>query len=50
VAGAAAAQSQQWNQFYRVLHERPVPRTYEELFAPEVDVRDPAGHWHGINA
>lgn len=49
-ASAAAAQRQQWNQFYRVLHERPIPRTYEELFAPEVDVRDPAGHWHGINA
>jgi len=49
-ASAAAAQRQQWNQFYRVLHERPIPRTYEELFAPDVDVRDPAGHWHGINA
>jgi len=49
-ASAAAAQRQQWNQFYRVLHERPIPRTYEQLFAPDVDVRDPAGHWHGINA
>jgi RNA polymerase sigma factor (sigma-70 family) len=49
-ASAAAAQRQQWNQFYRVLHERPVPRTYEQLFAPDVVVRDPAGHWHGINA
>ena len=48
-ASAAAAQRQQWNQFYRVLHERPIPQTYEQLFAPEVDVRDPAGHWHGIN-
>jgi RNA polymerase sigma-70 factor (ECF subfamily) len=27
-----------------------VPRTYQELFAPDVDVRDPAGHWHGIEA
>ena len=25
-------------------------RTYQELFAPDVDVRDPAGQWHGINA
>ena len=33
-----------------VMHERPIPRTYEELFSPEVDVRDPAGHWHGISA
>ena len=49
-ASAAAAQRRQWNQFYRVLHERPIPRTYEELFAPEVDVRGPAGHWYGINA
>src|SRR5262249_11638044 len=49
-ASIVAAQRQQWDQFYRVLHEQPTPRTYEGLFAPEVDVRDPAGHWHGITA
>ena len=37
-------------QAYRVLYERPVPRTYSELFAPDVVVRDPAGHWRGVRA
>jgi len=49
-ASVEAAQRQQWEEFYRVLHERPVPRTYSELFAPDVDVRDPAGHWRGVRA
>jgi len=41
-------QREQWEDFYRVLHERPVPRTYRELFAPGVDVRDRNGHWVGL--
>jgi RNA polymerase sigma-70 factor (ECF subfamily) len=49
-AGLEAAQRGQWQQFYRFVHQQPVPRTYAELFAPDVDVRDPAGHWHGIDA
>jgi RNA polymerase sigma-70 factor (ECF subfamily) len=49
-APAEAAARQQWAEFYREVHERPVPRTYRELFAPDVDVRDPAGQWHGISA
>ena len=49
-ASVETAQRRQWDEFYRVLHERPVPRTYSELFAPDVDVRDPAGHWCGIRA
>jgi hypothetical protein len=53
-AAAMAVQAfvlrQQWEEFYRVLHERPVPRTYSELFAPGVDVRDPAGRWRGVRA
>jgi RNA polymerase sigma factor (sigma-70 family) len=39
----------QWADFYRTLHERPVTATYRELFAPNVDVRDAAGHWVGVN-
>ena len=29
-----------WQEFYRTLHERPVPRTYRDLFAADVEVRD----------
>jgi hypothetical protein len=49
-ASVEAAQRRQWDEFYRVLHERPVLQTYRELFAPDVEVRDPAGHWSGVNA
>ena len=49
-ASIVAAQRRQWDEFYRIVHDRPVPRTYQELFAPDVDVRDPAGHWHGVTA
>src|SRR5215472_15642370 len=49
-AGIEAAQRKQWEEFYRLVHEQPVARTYQELFAPDVDVRDPAGRWHGIKA
>jgi len=49
-ARAEAAQRQQWGEFYRIVHDRPVPRTYTELYAPDVDVRDPAKHWHGVSA
>jgi RNA polymerase sigma-70 factor (ECF subfamily) len=37
-----------WEEFYRAVHDRPVPRTYRELFAADVEVRDTVGHWHGI--
>jgi len=49
-AGTVAAQRRQWGEFYRIVHDRPVPRTYQEFFAPDVDVRDPAGHWRGVTA
>jgi hypothetical protein len=56
VAGSALShadwedvQYQTWAEFYRIVHERPVPRTYRELFAADVDVRDSAGHWYGID-
>jgi RNA polymerase sigma-70 factor (ECF subfamily) len=38
----------QWTDFYRTVHQRPVPVTYRELFAPHVDVRDTDGHWVGL--
>jgi RNA polymerase sigma factor (sigma-70 family) len=40
----------QWADFYRTLHERPVTATYRELFTPNVDVRDTAGHWVGVHS
>jgi RNA polymerase sigma factor (sigma-70 family) len=49
-ARAEAAARQQWTEFYREVHDRPVPRTYHQLFAPDVEVCDPAGQWHGISA
>ena len=47
-ADLQAAQRTQWEEFYRLVHHQPVPQTYQELFTPDVDVRDPAGHWRGI--
>jgi RNA polymerase sigma factor (sigma-70 family) len=49
-ADLQAAKRTQWEEFYRLVHQQPVPQTYQELFAPDVDVRDPAGHWFGIEA
>ena len=49
-AALEAARRTQWEEFYRLVHQQPVPRTYQELFAPDVDVRDPAGHWSGTDA
>jgi RNA polymerase sigma-70 factor (ECF subfamily) len=37
-----------WQQFYAIVHDRPEPRTYRELFVPEVEVGDGSGRWHGI--
>jgi RNA polymerase sigma-70 factor (ECF subfamily) len=37
-----------WEDFYRTLHDRPAPRTYRELFAPDVDVVDRSGRWIGV--
>jgi RNA polymerase sigma-70 factor (ECF subfamily) len=43
-----ASQREDWQAFYRDLHERPLPRTYRDRFALDVDVRDAGGHWVGI--
>ena len=39
-ADLVAGQRQTWEDFYRMLHNRPEPRTYQDLFAADVDVRD----------
>jgi hypothetical protein len=39
---------ERWADFYGRLHERPAAATYRDLFAPDVDVRDTAGHWVGV--
>jgi len=49
-ADLQAAQRTQWEEFYRLVHHHPLPQTYQELFTPDVDVRDLAGHWCGIKA
>lgn len=43
-----ASRREQWEDFYRTVHERPSPRTYRELFAQDVDVRDRSGRWAGL--
>lgn len=43
-----ASRGEQWEAFYRTLHEHPTPRAYEELFVPDVDVRDRSGRWVGV--
>lgn len=40
---------EQWEDFYRTLHDHPAPRTYRELFAQDVDVSDRSGRWVGLN-
>ena len=47
-AGLEATRRDEWHAFYGALHEQPLPRTYRELFAPDIDVRDTTGHWVGI--
>ena len=49
-ADLVAGQRTTWEEFYRMLHDRPEPRTYQGLFAADVVVRDTVGHWHGIEA
>jgi len=38
-------QREQWEDFYRTLHEHPTPRTYQDLFAQDVDVGDRSARW-----
>jgi RNA polymerase sigma-70 factor (ECF subfamily) len=47
-ADLVAGQRQTWEDFYRMLHNAPEARTYQDLFAADIDVRDTVGHWHGI--
>lgn len=48
-AALESAQREQWESFYHVLHERPVPQTYRDMYTMDVDVRDTNGHWCGID-
>jgi RNA polymerase sigma-70 factor (ECF subfamily) len=47
-ADVEARRRAQWEGFYGELHEHPAPRTYQDLFAPDVEVRDRSGHWLGV--
>jgi RNA polymerase sigma-70 factor (ECF subfamily) len=48
-ADLEANQRDLWGDFYRVLQEHPVPRTYRDLFVPAVDVSDRNGRWVGVD-
>jgi RNA polymerase sigma-70 factor (ECF subfamily) len=37
------SQRQRWEEFYRILHKRPLPGSYQDLFSADVDVRDTCG-------
>src|SRR5262249_30189171 len=43
-----ASTREQWEDFYCPRHEQPAPRTYRELFAQDVEVRDRGGRWVGV--
>jgi RNA polymerase sigma-70 factor (ECF subfamily) len=43
-----AERHEQWQDFYRRLHEHPTPHAYSELFARDVDVRDRYAQWSCI--
>lgn len=42
------ARRSQWEDFYATLHQAPVPHTYADVFAADVDVTDRVGRWHGV--
>lgn len=50
IADLEQVRRSEWEQFYAEVHETPVPRTYRELYAPDVDVADSTGRWRGIEA
>ena len=37
-----------WEGFYAELHEAPVPDTYRDRYAPDVEVTDRVGRWRGL--
>ncbi len=38
----------EWEGFYATLHEAPVPRTYRDTYAPDVEVTDRVGRWRSL--
>ena len=38
----------EWEGFYAELHEAPVPHTYRDTYAPDVEVTDRVGRWQGL--
>jgi RNA polymerase sigma-70 factor, ECF subfamily len=47
-AGLERARRAEWEGFYARLHEAPVPGTYRDAYAPDVEVADGVGRWQGI--
>jgi RNA polymerase sigma factor (sigma-70 family) len=41
---------EEWKAFYQLLHETPEPRTYRDLYHPDVMVRDDRARWRGIHS
>ena len=38
----------EWEGFYSEVHASPVPRTYRDAYAPDVEVTDRGGRWRGV--
>jgi RNA polymerase sigma factor (sigma-70 family) len=43
-----ASRRGEWEHFYRALHVAPEPRTYADLYSPQVSVSDDTGSWNGL--
>lgn len=48
-AARTRQQGAEWQGFYDALHDAPVPRTYRDRYAPDVEVADGVGSWRGID-
>jgi RNA polymerase sigma-70 factor (ECF subfamily) len=44
------SRSSDWEGFYAELHEAPVPSTYRDRYAADVEVTDRTGRWQGVDA
>jgi len=49
-ASTEAARRTQWEHFYAEVHQTPIARTYRDVYASRVHVRDTGNSWLGVTA
>ncbi len=49
-ASTETARRTQWEHFYAEVHQTPIARTYRDVYASQVRVRDSANSWTGVAA